>query len=160
MRAHFVLAHPEPQSFNAHFVALRRRDPGRRRMDDSDVRSVRDGLRSLRAVEHYRDRPDPERFDVQSTQRRASEGGALPKRCLDEIAPSRRADLLVLQYPMWWHLPPAMMKGWFDRVLVYGEVYTAESVSSRPVRGQAGDAVGNVDEPRNLRIQRTRGDIE
>ncbi len=36
-----------------------------------------------------------------------------------------RADLLVLQYPMWWHLPPAMLKGWFDRVLVYGTVYTS-----------------------------------
>ena len=36
-----------------------------------------------------------------------------------------RADLLVLQYPMWWHLPPAMLKGWFDRVLVYGETYTS-----------------------------------
>ena len=24
---------------------------------------------------------------------------------------------------MWWHLPPAILKGWFDRVLVYGEVY-------------------------------------
>ena len=36
-----------------------------------------------------------------------------------------RADLLVLQYPMWWHLPPAMLKGWFDRVLAYGAAYTS-----------------------------------
>ena len=34
-----------------------------------------------------------------------------------------RADLLILQYPMWWHMPPAILKGWFDRVFVYGEVY-------------------------------------
>jgi NAD(P)H dehydrogenase (quinone) len=26
---------------------------------------------------------------------------------------------------MWWHLPPAMLKGWFDRVLAYGEAYTS-----------------------------------
>jgi NAD(P)H dehydrogenase (quinone) len=37
-----------------------------------------------------------------------------------------RADLLVLQYPMWWHLPPAMLKGWFDRVLAYGAAYTSK----------------------------------
>ena len=27
---------------------------------------------------------------------------------------------------MWWHLPPAMLKGWFDRVLIYGEVYQSQ----------------------------------
>jgi NAD(P)H dehydrogenase (quinone) len=43
----------------------------------------------------------------------------------DELALMDRADLLVLQYPMWWHLPPAMLKGWFDRVLAHGEVYTS-----------------------------------
>ena len=26
---------------------------------------------------------------------------------------------------MWWHLPPAMLKGWFDRVLAYGAAYTS-----------------------------------
>ena len=43
----------------------------------------------------------------------------------DELARLDRADLLVLQYPMWWHLPPAMLKGWFDRVLAYGAAYTS-----------------------------------
>ena len=45
---------------------------------------------------------------------------------MDELALMDRGDLLVLQYPMWWHLPPAMLKGWFDRVLAYGEVYTSK----------------------------------
>jgi NAD(P)H dehydrogenase (quinone) len=27
---------------------------------------------------------------------------------------------------MWWHLPPAMLQGWLDRVLIYGEVYTSK----------------------------------
>ena len=43
-----------------------------------------------------------------------------------EIAKLDRADLLILQYPMWWHLPPAMLKGWLDRVLIYGAVYTSK----------------------------------
>ena len=49
----------------------------------------------------------------------------MPKAVTDELALMDRADLLVLQYPMWWHLPPAMLKGWFDRVLAYGEAYTS-----------------------------------
>jgi NAD(P)H dehydrogenase (quinone) len=27
---------------------------------------------------------------------------------------------------MWWHLPPAMLKGWMDRVFIYGEVYASQ----------------------------------
>ena len=70
--------------------------------------------------EHYPGRGDPKRFDAQVEQRRASQNASLPIVVTDELALMDRADLLVLQYPMWWHLPPAMMKGWFDRVLAYG----------------------------------------
>lgn len=30
------------------------------------------------------------------------------------------AELLILQFPLWWYGPPAMMKGWIDRVLQSG----------------------------------------
>ncbi len=63
---------------------------------------------------------------MQLEQRHASENGGLPKAVTDELALMDRADLLVLQYPMWWHLPPAMLKGWFDRVLAYGAAYTSK----------------------------------
>lgn len=43
----------------------------------------------------------------------------------EEIERLDKADLLILQYPMWWHLPPAMLKGWLDRVLIYGEGYAS-----------------------------------
>ena len=33
------------------------------------------------------------------------------------------ADLLILQFPLWWGAPPAIVKGWFDRVLAYGVAY-------------------------------------
>ena len=42
-----------------------------------------------------------------------------------------RADLVILQYPMWWHLPPATLKGWLDRVLIYGEVYASKKRSEK-----------------------------
>ena len=35
----------------------------------------------------------------------------------------RRADLVILQFPLWWGGPPAILKGWFDRVLAYGFAY-------------------------------------
>ena len=91
-------------------------------LDHFGLRPLRDGIRSLRARRNiFRPRGDPDRFDAQAEQRHASETGRLPKAVTDELALMDRADLLVLQYPMWWHLPPAMMKGWFDRVLAYGD---------------------------------------
>ena len=50
----------------------------------------------------------------------------IPADVAAEIARLEQADLLILQYPMWWHLPPAMLKGWLDRVFIYGEVYTSK----------------------------------
>lgn len=35
------------------------------------------------------------------------------------------AELLILQFPMWWYSVPAMLKGWIDRVLSYGFAYGA-----------------------------------
>ena len=75
---------------------------------------------------HFENRAEATRFEAQSEQRYASEAGSLPKTVMDELAAMDRADLLVLQYPMWWHMPPAILKGWFDRVLAYGEAYASK----------------------------------
>ena len=45
----------------------------------------------------------------------------------------QRADLVILQFPLWWHAQPAMLKGWFDRVFVYGELYTGSRRYDRGV---------------------------
>jgi NAD(P)H dehydrogenase (quinone) len=118
MHAHFVLAHPEPQSFNAHLVyagASALQAVGWS-VSVSDLYAM--GFDPCERSEHYTDRLDPGRFDAQSEQRHASETYTLPKTVTDELTLMDRADLLVLQYPMWWHLPPAMLKGWFDRARV------------------------------------------
>src|SRR6185437_1449454 len=94
-------------------------------MDRLGLRPLCHGLRPLRASRAFR---RPRRFRPLRRAGRAAardRTGTLPKMVMDELALMDRADLLVLQYPMWWHLPPAMLKGWFDRVLAYGEVYTS-----------------------------------
>lgn len=37
-----------------------------------------------------------------------------------------RAELLVLQFPLWWYGPPAILKGWLDRVLTDSFAYDNE----------------------------------
>src|SRR5512138_237891 len=66
---------------------------------------------------------DPARFHLQSEQDRAAREGAFAPDIAREQDRLRRADLLVLQFPVWWGAPPAILKGWFDRVLAYGFAY-------------------------------------
>jgi NAD(P)H dehydrogenase (quinone) len=126
MQAHIVLTHPERQSFNAHLAQVARRalEAQGWSVSLSDLYAI--GFDPCERAEHYDARLQPERFDVQAEQRHASERGAIPDAVAAEIERLDRADLLILQYPMWWHLPPAMLKGWLDRVFIYGEVYTSK----------------------------------
>lgn len=126
MQAHIVLAHPESQSFNAHLAHVAGRSLAAQGwgVSVSDLYGM--GFDPCERAEHYASRQQPQRFDVQAEQRHASDGGTIPRMVADEIARLDRADLLILQYPIWWHLPPAMLKGWLDRVLIYGEVYASQ----------------------------------
>lgn len=123
MQAHIVLAHPESQSYNAHLAALARETLEARGWSVTLTDLYADGFDPLERASHYNPPLDPARFDVQSEQREASARATLPSEVRAEIDRLEQADLLILQYPMWWHLPPAMLKGWLDRVFVYGEVY-------------------------------------
>jgi NAD(P)H dehydrogenase (quinone) len=126
MQAHIVLAHPEPRSFNAHLTQLARRSLEAQGWSASVSDLYAMGFDPCERGEHYVARQQPERFDVQAEQRHASERGTIPPAVTGEIERLDRADLLILQYPMWWHLPPAMLKGWLDRVLIFGEVYASQ----------------------------------
>lgn len=125
MHAHIVLAHPEPLSYNAHLAATGRQalEAAGWTVSTSDL--YRMGFDPCEKAAHYTHPFEPARFDVQAEQSHASEQNSLPPDVVTEIARLDQADLLILQYPMWWHLPPAILKGWFDRVFAYGEVYAS-----------------------------------
>lgn len=47
------------------------------------------------------------------------------------------ADHLILHFPLWWYGPPAILKGWIDRVLVHGQSYDVEApFEAGPLRGK------------------------
>ena len=64
-------------------------------------------------------------FSPLGEQRHAFETSSLPQDVQREIARLERADLVVFQFPIWWHGPPAILKGWIDRVFVSGGLYTS-----------------------------------
>jgi len=51
------------------------------------------------------------------------DGGVLPQDVLAEQAKVDGSDGLALIYPVWWNEAPAILKGWFDRVLSKGWAY-------------------------------------
>lgn len=70
-------------------------------------------------------------------QRRAateSEGGFAAD-IKDEIAKIRAADLIIIEFPLWWSAPPAMMKGWIDKVFAMGITWDGDHRYSKGLLG-------------------------
>lgn len=124
MKSLIVLAHPEPMSFNA---ALARAAQDALQSQGHRVRISDLYAKAFAPDEHgrhYARRKDPARFDALTEQRFSSELKALPHEVQSEIDDLLWADLVVLQFPLWWFGMPAILKGWMDRVFVYGKLYT------------------------------------
>ena len=123
MKAHIVLAHPEAKSFNAQLSGITQ--------DVLDAGSWQTSLSDLYAMDfdpcegpqHYRSRVNREVFHTQTEQRFNAENETTPAAVNTEVQHLLGCDLLVLHFPLWWFGMPAILKGWIDRVFVYGSVY-------------------------------------
>lgn len=125
MHALIVHCHPEPASFNGALTEVARTTLRERgfSVDISDLH--REMFDPCERAEHYRNRSTSAVFSALGEQRHAFETDSLPEDVRREIARLERADLVVFQFPIWWHGQPAMLKGWFDRVFVSGGLYTS-----------------------------------
>jgi NAD(P)H dehydrogenase (quinone) len=69
--------------------------------------------------------------------------GQLAVDVTDEQAKLATAELLVIQFPLWWYGMPAILKGWIDRVLTSGFAYgDIDPESGVPRRYGDGGLVG------------------
>ncbi len=125
MRALIVLAHPEPASFNGQMAVTAAATLTERgyTVEISDLYAM--AFDPVEGPEHYAVRRDHDSFTAQTEPRHAWETGTLSPDVAAEIDKLEHADLVIFQYPMWWYGMPAMLKGWLDRVLVYGGLYTS-----------------------------------
>ncbi len=65
-----------------------------------------------------------EHFDPVLTQEElAAKPENLPRAVLEDIQQVLDSDLYVVIHPNWWGMPPAILKGWIDRVLRQGFCY-------------------------------------
>lgn len=121
MKILWVFAHPEPRSLNASLMAdgLRHLDVLGHETRVSDLYAM--GWNPVLDAADVRPREGRgDRLLVGAEQERAHAAGELSEDIAAEQAKIAWADALVLQFPLWWFGPPAILKGWFDRVLVQG----------------------------------------
>jgi NAD(P)H dehydrogenase (quinone) len=80
-----------------------------------------------------------ERLSVSSASGLAYLRGTLSKDIQAEQEKLEWADAVVIQFPMWWHGMPAMLKGWFDRVFCAGFGYWVTDPADPAVSLRYGD---------------------
>jgi NAD(P)H dehydrogenase (quinone) len=105
MNISVILGHPHPGSFN-HAIA------------ETAVQTLRASGHTVWFHDLYAERFDPLLFHGEFPR-----GAALPpeiQQYCDEIA---AADGIVIVHPNWWGQPPAILKGWVDRVIRPGVAY-------------------------------------
>ena len=121
MRALLVHCHPDPASYSA---ALR----------DAAGAALRRAGHEVDLLDLYATRFDP----VLSPAERASYNADTARNVAgvaDHVARLRRAEALVVVYPTWLYGPPAMLKGWLERVWLPGVAFSVPRFKGDRVRG-------------------------
>jgi NAD(P)H dehydrogenase (quinone) len=125
MNVLLVFAHPESRTFNGV-------------LKDAAVQALLDAGHRVEVSDLHRMKFDPvpgwhdfrgpvergdDLFIYHLEQQRAAESNAFSQEIQNEQHKLAAADLLILQFPLWWYSMPAILKGWIDRVFAYGFAY-------------------------------------
>ncbi len=116
MNISIILAHPDPRSFN-HAIAK------------TAAEAARAAGHAVKFHNLYREKFPPA-LSAAELQRDARLNPVVARHCR-EIA---SADGIIIVHPNWWGMPPAILKGWIDRVL-------RPEVAYRFVEGDKGEGV-------------------
>ena len=123
MRILLVFAHPDPRSLNAALrdVAVNELEARGHEVLVSDL--YRQGWKSQIDRADFPSLPPDEPLRVSAASGAAFAADALTADVKAEQEKLLWADVLILQFPLWWFTMPAILKGWVDRVYSYGFAY-------------------------------------
>ncbi|MBO0803107.1 MAG: NAD(P)H-dependent oxidoreductase [Nocardiopsaceae bacterium] len=119
----WVLAHPDSRSLTAalHREGIAELTAAGHHVEVSDLYAMK--WNPVVDAGDYGSGRD-ERLLVGPASRQALEDGTLSPDIRAEQDKLDRADLVVLQFPLWWFGMPAILKGWVDRVFIKGYAYS------------------------------------
>ena len=112
MKVSLILAHPDPASFNA-----------------AIARTVLDQLHTNSHTVWFHDLYQ-EQFDPLLYHPEFPKEAAIPSSIEKHCMEISQVDGIVIIHPNWWGQPPAILKGWIDRILRPGVAYLFEDGDS------------------------------
>ncbi|WP_460153899.1 NAD(P)H-dependent oxidoreductase [Pseudomonas sp. S2_B07] len=123
MKVLIVHAHPEPQSFTAALrdQAVATLEAQGHEVQVSDLYEM--NWNPVASADDFSSRENPEYLVYALEQRLGVKSQSLAPDIQQELDKLLWADLLILNFPIFWFSAPAMLKGWIDRVLVSGICY-------------------------------------
>src|SRR5882724_1820374 len=123
MNVLLVFAHPEPRSLNGALrdVAIQELKVQGHEVRVSDLYAGSWNSEVDRA--DFPSLPPDTRLMPAAASKQAFEADSLTPDVKAEIEKLLWADVLILQFPLWWFSMPAILKGWVDRVFAYGFAY-------------------------------------
>lgn len=123
MKVLIVHAHPEPQSFTAALrdQAVATLEAQGHEVQVSDLYKMK--WNPVASADDFSSRENPEYLVYALEQRLGVKSQSLAADIQAELDKLLWADLLILNFPIFWFSAPAMLKGWIDRVLVSGICY-------------------------------------
>ena len=123
MKVLIVHAHPEPQSFTAALrdQAIATLEAQGHEVQVSDLYKM--NWNPVASADDFSSRENPEYLVYALEQRLGVKSQSLAADIQAELDKLLWADLLILNFPIFWFSAPAMLKGWIDRVLVSGICY-------------------------------------
>ncbi|WAC71814.1 NAD(P)H-dependent oxidoreductase [Roseateles sp. SL47] len=133
-----VHAHPEPSSLTRSMVQA-----GREALERQGHRVLESDLYAMRWKAVYDEDDFPQRLDAERLCFVAESGhaycsGTQPADVVEEQRKVLWADLVILQFPLWWFGMPAILKGWIDRVWAQGLAYGFRGEGNRYRYGEGG----------------------
>lgn len=123
MKVLIVHAHPEPQSFTAALrdQAIATLQAQGHEVQVSDLYAMH--WNPVASASDFTSRENPEYLVYALEQRLGVKSQSIAADIRQELDKLLWADLLILNFPIFWFSAPAMLKGWIDRVLVSGVCY-------------------------------------
>jgi NAD(P)H dehydrogenase (quinone) len=123
MNVLIVHAHNEPQSFTSAMKDLAVAEFAAQgcSVEVSDLYAMH--WNPLASADDFGSRANPDYLTYALEQRHNHTDRTLAADIQEELDKLLRADLVIFSFPLYWFSMPAIMKGWFDRVLVSGVCY-------------------------------------
>lgn len=123
MNTLIVHAHPEPQSFCTAMkdLAVATLEGAGHAVQVSDLYAM--NWNPVASAADFQARSNPDYLVYALEQREAVKAGVIAADIAAELDKLLWADLVILNFPLFWCSLPAMLKGWIDRVLVSGTCY-------------------------------------